>query len=101
MKNEPIGFVSFHSEKSINKIKLEKLYILPSFHGKGYGQKALEFVKKDIKRIGANILCLRVNKQNKKAINAYIKSGFSKNYEDVAHIGHGYVMDDFIMSTKL
>ncbi len=101
VESQPVGFISFHFEKFHGNIKLEKLYILPSFHGNGNGQKALEFIKKNSKELGAKVLTLRVNKQNEKAIKAYLKSGFLKDYEDVANIGNGYVMDDFIMSIKL
>jgi RimJ/RimL family protein N-acetyltransferase len=99
--DQPIGFISFHTESSQLIFKLEKLYILPSFHGKGYGKMALDFVKNISKETGAIKLYLRVNKQNAKAINSYLKSGFIKESEDIANIGNGFYMDDYIMSTKL
>ena len=99
--SQPIGFISFHFENDDTKMKLEKLYTLVSHHGKGYGQESLNFVKDSSKKMDAQILCLRVNKQNTKAINAYIKAGFTIEREDTADIGNGYVMDDYIMSINL
>ena len=98
---QPIGLASYHLEKEKERVKLNKLYVLPVYHGKGFGQKALGFIKEKSKELDAKILCLRVNKKNTKAIDAYLKSGFIKDYEDIAHIGNGYVMDDFIMSINL
>lgn len=95
-EQQPVGFLSFNYENS--KVKLNKLYILVTFHKKGIGQLALEYVKNEAKRLGANKLYLTVNKQNTKAIQAYNRAGFSIEQEVVTEIGNGYVMDDHIMS---
>jgi diamine N-acetyltransferase len=44
---------------------------------------------------------LQVNKRNDKAINSYMKYGFAVRNTTVDDIGHGYVMDDFVMEKKL
>ena len=44
-----------------------------------------------------NCVYLTVNKGNKRAIRAYEKSGFSITESVVTDIGHGFVMDDYIM----
>jgi len=42
-----------------------------------------------------------VNKRNAKAIAAYQRNGFVIADSVVTDIGHGFVMDDFIMTKKL
>jgi len=93
----PIGFMEFHLEKENDSVKLSKLYILVSQHGKGIGQQTLDYVKEKSKELGAKSLFLTVNKENKKAIKAYEKSGFIKYKEATFDIGNGFVMDDYIM----
>jgi len=44
---------------------------------------------------------LAVNKRNDKAIGSYKKYGFVVREAIVDDIGHGYVMDDFVMEKKL
>jgi diamine N-acetyltransferase len=96
ISNQPVGFIAFHKD-STNSVKLEKLYLMPNFHGKGYGQAALNFIKARAIDMKADFLYLRVNKFNKKAINAYTNAGFVIDSEDKGNIGNGYFMDDYIM----
>jgi len=44
---------------------------------------------------------LAVNKRNTAAINSYRKYGFAVREAIVDDIGHGFVMDDFIMEKML
>ncbi|MEG2601476.1 MAG: GNAT family N-acetyltransferase, partial [Carnobacterium sp.] len=44
---------------------------------------------------------LTVNKYNDKSIAAYKKMGFVTVKEQVADIGGGYIMDDFVMEYSL
>jgi diamine N-acetyltransferase len=101
LRDMPIGFLSYYFELKEKKVKLSKLYVLQSFHGKGYGQQALNYVKIAAKKLQAKVLYLTVNKLNKKAIEAYLKAGFQIVKEIKTDIGKGYVMDDYIMAYKL
>lgn len=101
LENKPAGFLSFHFEPDITRVKLDKLYVLSEHHGKGYGWQSLEYVKKCAAELKANYIYLSVNKNNKKAINSYLKSGFYIEKEVVTDIGNGFVMDDYIMAYKL
>jgi diamine N-acetyltransferase len=53
------------------------------------------------KKQGYPCVILQVNKRNDKAINSYMKYGFAVRNTTVDDIGHGYVMDDFVMEKKL
>ena len=99
--NQPIGFIEFHFEEDTMKVKLSKLYILLHYHGKGVGQAALEYVKKQTKLLLAHTLYLTVNKMNSKAIAAYKKAGFIIEREMKVDIGNNFVMDDYLMSIQL
>jgi diamine N-acetyltransferase len=98
---QPVGFMAYHLDNEDLNMKLDKLYVLVTYHGKGIGQASLEYVKSEAKKVNASKLYLTVNKQNTKAIQAYIKAGFSVDCELVTDIGNGYVMDDYQMSISI
>jgi diamine N-acetyltransferase len=96
-----IGFLSYQYEKDRNRLKINKLYLLPEHHGQGIGQSMLAQTKAAGEHYKAQQLYLTVNKNNDKAIKAYKKFGFFIT-ESIAHdIGNGHVMDDFLMTYDL
>jgi len=94
---ENVGYLSCELEQEKAELKLHKLYLLPSLHGHGFGQKMLRHVKGKAAQLGARRIRLNVNKQNQKAIHAYQKSGFRVDRAVVNDIGQGFVMDDYEM----
>lgn len=92
-----IGFISFTFDQTELKVRLNKLYLLNEYHGKGIGQAALKFVIDESRKLSAKYLYLAVNKKNIKAIQAYEKTGFYKHKAIVTDIGNGFVMDDYEM----
>ena len=61
----------------------------------------MEYLKGLAKENRVDKIGLRVNIYNTNSIAAYEKFGFKTIAEDVADIGGGYVMDDYIMEMKL
>ena len=47
------------------------------------------------------MLVLNVNKNNDRAISAYVRNGFVVREAVVVDIGGGFVMDDYIMAKRL
>lgn len=75
---------------------LSKLYILKEFRGKGLSKFALPRLIQLAKQENMPKIWLTVNKYNSGSVAAYEKLGFIRTQEQVADIGGGYVMDDFI-----
>jgi diamine N-acetyltransferase len=96
-----VGYCSFARTTSPDEIKLEQLYVLPAFHGRGLGKRMLRFVELESIARGCRTLMLQVNKQNTKSIDVYRRGGFRVREEVVVDIGNGFVMDDFIMEKAL
>ena len=76
----------------------------------GRGQKAgtrregewlIEHVAARARKLGYPCVILAVNKRNTKAIGSYEKYGFVVRETIVDDIGHGFVMDDYVMEKKL
>jgi diamine N-acetyltransferase len=97
--DEPVGFASF-GEIEKNIYKLQKLYVLPNQQGKGTGKFVIDYIIDKIKSAGATALRLQVFRKNK-AKAFYEKLGFTVILEFKFDIGHGYVMDDYLMEKKL
>jgi ribosomal protein S18 acetylase RimI-like enzyme len=98
---ERIGFAAWYLTDDQHEAKLDKLYVLPSYHGQGIGHALIEQVAVQARTTGAITLIVRVNKSNSKAIAAYKRTGFSKREALVEEIGQGFVMDDYVLARPL
>ncbi len=90
----PVGYVSVepHAE---GVCFINKLYLLPEWHGHGLGASALEWTRRAARQMGCTRLQLRVNKANAPAIRAYRRAGFVFVEDVCTDIGSGFVMDDY------
>jgi GNAT superfamily N-acetyltransferase len=65
---------------------IQSMYISPGYRGKGYLSKLLDGVKAEARRQGGLELRLYVNKDNNRALKAYLKSGFIESkYKIMSH----------------
>jgi len=94
-----IGYMSYKINE--NSMFLSKIYILSEYRGKGSARAAIEFLKEICVAQKCNKIWLTVNQNNKNSIKAYEKMGFVKDRIQVADIGNGFFMEDFIMELKI
>jgi ribosomal protein S18 acetylase RimI-like enzyme len=97
---EPIGFAAAGMEEP-HVFKLHKLYILPSYQGKGVGRFVIQQIIKAIRQKGAVSFLLNVYRHNDKAKTFYEKMGFTVIKEVDIDIGEGYFMNDYVMELKV
>lgn len=96
-ENQFVGFASYElNYENTNKTKIQKIYILPTIQGKGFGKKIINFIEKKAIENQQKSLILNVNKFNK-AKDFYLSQGFLISYSEVIDIGKGYIMDDYVM----
>ncbi|WP_353180955.1 GNAT family N-acetyltransferase [Salinisphaera sp. T5B8] len=76
---------------------LDKLYILAAYRGQGIGRRLIDWAAHTAAELDATMLYLRVNRHNAASVAMYQHTGFDIEREDVKSIGHGFVMDDYIM----
>jgi ribosomal protein S18 acetylase RimI-like enzyme len=74
------------------------MYVLPERQRRGIGQRLLAHVCECARTLGASDVWMQVNKRNTPAIGAYLKAGFRIAEEAIFDIGHGFVMDDYVMT---
>ena len=98
---EAIGYTSCSIGDRPGEMKLEQLYLLPELHGQGLGGLMLEHIERHTRALGLNMLWLTVNKENSNSIRVYRKKGFTIRASAIFDIGHGFVMDDYVMEKKL
>lgn len=83
-----------------DRLFLSKLYLREECRGKGLGSQALKLIFELCQREGFGSVYLTVNRNNSVAIRAYERNGFVTVRTQVADIGNGYVMDDFVMEKR-
>jgi len=94
-----IGYTGIHKEK--DALFLSKLYLHKDSRGKGYARQAINFLVELCKENSLKKIWLTVNRHNLNTIGAYMKMGFVTVREQVADIGNGFVMDDYIMEKTI
>lgn len=80
---------------------LDKLYVHADARGCGLGRALVAHAAQQATAMGARELWLRVNRHNAGSIAAYEQLGFTVDRADIKDIGHGYVMDDYLMHANL
>ena len=93
--DEIIGFYECKDEEK--RVFLSKLYVDKRFRGKGIGRMMFEDIKKYAESCGKNTIYLTVNKYNSPSLQMYLYLGFKIIEAVETDIGHGYIMDDYIM----
>lgn len=100
LEGRPVGYLSCTLETA-ERMKLNKLYLLPEFHGRGIGRRLIEHVRETARSRGLRTIYLQVNRANAPALRAYERAGFRTVRTSVTDIGHGFVMDDYILSLEI
>lgn len=93
-----IGFAQY--ERYQDAMKLDKLYVHQDYQRQGHGARMLAHVEAAARALGLPAVRLNVNKHNSKSIAAYRKSGYEVAETVVVDIGHGFVMDDYVMEKR-
>lgn len=95
-RGKPCGYLSYAFGED-NSVKLSKIYLEKDLRRTTVAGDAISRVVRYAAENGKAYVFLTVNKNNKRAIRAYEKSGFTITASVVTDIGNGFVMDDYIM----
>lgn len=95
----PIGYVGIQPKDG--KLFLSKFYIHKLHRGQGYASQAIEWLVQLCSGRKINTIWLTVNRHNHDTVAIYEKKGFRAVRTEVADIGHGFVMDDYIMEKPI
>lgn len=95
-----VGFAHGHPLAD-GDYKLDKLYVDVDWQRHGIGGKLIGELAMRARNHGYRRLVLRVNRENKQAIEAYLKHGFTVATLVLEEIGGGFVMDDYVMTRDI
>lgn len=93
------GYMGFRVQEEA--LFLSKLYLLQAYRGRGLSSQALAFLISIAQNRGCRKIWLTVNRFNAHTIEVYRHWGFQTVREQCADIGHGFVMDDYIMELEV
>lgn len=97
----PSGYISIE-QKDEKLFNFQKIYALPSLHGKGLGrflvEQGIAYLKSNNKP--PFTIELFVNRENK-AVGFYKHLGFEEIGTRDHYIGNGYYMNDYILNLKI
>jgi ribosomal protein S18 acetylase RimI-like enzyme len=91
------GFASYFLSGVPAEMKLDKLYVHRAYQRRGLGGRMIARACEVAGKRGCRRLVLAVNKNNRSAIDAYLRHGFHIADAVVKDIGGGFVMDDYVM----
>ena len=94
---EMAGFASYFLTQAAGEMKLDKLYVRPRHQRHGYGGMMIARACEVARSRACDRLVLAVNRNNRSAIDSYLKHGFRIADAVVKDIGGGFMMDDYIM----
>ena len=97
--NEIIGFCGVQPQAK--RLFLSKLYLKKQMRGKGLSSLLLQEAICFAKQKGCEEIYLTCNKYNTQSLDIYRHKGFSIIDQAISDIGHGFVMDDYILSLPL
>lgn len=90
------GYTGVHAEE--DTLFLSKLYIKQDCRGHRLATHALNFLIDLCRERGLKKIWLTCNKYNDNTLAVYDHLGFKITAEQVADIGNGFVMDDYILT---
>mgnify|MGYP002512212566 FL=1 len=93
------GYMGIHPKDGA--LFLSKLYIKKDCRGQHLATEALNFLIELCKNRGLKKIWLTCNKHNDNTLAVYDHLGFVITDEQVADIGNGFVMDDYILTYTL
>jgi ribosomal protein S18 acetylase RimI-like enzyme len=99
-EKQPVGFASYSNTSKEKEYKLHKLYVITTKQKTGAGKQLLWEVINRVKVEGGQQLILQVNRENKNAIDFYLRMGFHKEREADFDIGNGFFMNDYVLKME-
>ena len=92
-----VGYTGGRPEPEAGRFFISKIYLMPAARGRHLASAVVRFYDVLCRERGLRSMYLTVNKGNDLGIRAYRGNGFKVVDAVESDIGHGFVMDDYIM----
>lgn len=96
-----VGYTGGREEPDANRFFVSKIYLLRQERGRHFASAVIAFFEDLLRERGLAAMYLTVNKHNELGIRAYTAKGFVTVDAVETDIGHGFIMDDYIMEKRI
>lgn len=96
-----VGYTGGHVEPETNRFFISKIYLRAAERGRHFASAVVAFYERLCCERGLGAMYLTVNKGNELGTRAYRGKGFATIDAVETDIGHGFVMDDYIMEKRV
>ena len=96
-----VGYTGGHVEPETGRFFISKIYLLREERGKHFASAVVGMYEGLCRARGLRAMYLTVNKGNELGIRAYRGHGFEVIDAVETDIGHGFIMDDYIMEKRV
>ena len=101
-EGKPCGYISVEREEE-QRFHLHKIYLHPTFHGHGFGEKLFQHAVNYIRSVCSKpcMMELNVNRDNSRALAFYERMGMRCLLKEDFPIGNGFYKTDYIMGLDI
>lgn len=96
-----VGYTGGHVEPETNRFFVSKIYLLKEERGRHFASAVIALYENLLRERNLEAMYLTVNKHNELGIRAYTAKGFQTIDAVETDIGHGFIMDDYIMEKRV
>ena len=94
-----IGYCGVKPEET--RLFLSKLYLHKSQRGKGLSTRLYDCAVEYARQLGKSAIYLTCNKYNRHSLDVYRAKGFYEIDSVQTDIGHGFIMDDYVLQKDI
>ena len=85
----------------VDELYISKFYVAKEYRGQKIASTIFSYIQRVAKSRNISKISLNVNKHNDDTINIYKHFGFAIVKAEIKDIGHGFIMDDYVMECTL
>ena len=94
-----IGYFAFSLEEEC--LVISKIYLLKNFRGLGLSRGVFDYIEEEARKNNKAKLSLRVNRNNKRAVDVYLHEGFTIKEKVDLPLGDKFFLNDYVMEKEL
>jgi GNAT superfamily N-acetyltransferase len=94
-----VGYFAYSLEQ--DRLAISKIYLKKEYRGRGLSSGVFAFLEETALRNGKGKLFLRVNRNNKQAVDVYLHKGFKTADSVDQPLGDRFFLNDYLMEKEL
>jgi GNAT superfamily N-acetyltransferase len=95
----PTGYFAYSMEQ--DRLAISKIYLKKEYRGRGFSSGVFAYFEETALRNGKEKLVLRVNRNNKQAVDVYLHKGFKITDSVDQPLGERFYLNDYLMEKEI